>query len=52
MLIPKILASAFFNMALKSIIVMLIYLGLMFMMKLDFNQDILNVTNKFLRRNR
>lgn len=51
MLIPQLLTSAFFNMTLKSILVMLIYLGLMFMIKLDFNQDILNVINKFLRRN-
>lgn len=50
MLLPQLFASAFLNMALKSIIMLLIYLGLMFLMKLDFNQDIIALIKKFLKR--
>lgn len=50
MIMPNILPSAFFNMAFKSIIMAIIYLGLMFMMKLDFNRDIIQLCRRFLKK--
>lgn len=50
MIIPKLVSSAFFNMAIKSIIMLVVYTALMFMMKLDFNQDIIVLIKKFLKR--
>lgn len=50
MIIPNIIPSAFFNMVFKSIIVMLIYAGLMFVFKFDINDDIVMVIKKFLKK--
>lgn len=50
MLTPNLIHSAFFNMAAKSILMFIIYIGLMFLMKLDFNQDIIQLCKKFLKR--
>lgn len=49
--LPQMLPSAFLNMTIKSIIIMTVYIGLMFMFKFDFNQDIINLVNKMLKRN-
>lgn len=50
MMMPDLIASAFINMAIKSILMAVIYLGLMFIMKLDFNRDIIQLCKKFLKR--
>jgi hypothetical protein len=50
MLMPNVIPSAFLNMCLKSIIVMAIYIGLMFVFKLDLNKDLVVMTKKFLHR--
>lgn len=50
MLIPNVIPSEFFNMAFKSIVMFILYMGLMFAMKLDFNQDIIQLFKKFLKR--
>jgi O-antigen/teichoic acid export membrane protein len=50
MLMPNVIPSAFLNMCLKSIIVMAIYIGLMFLLKLDLNQDLLVMAKKFFHR--
>lgn len=50
MLMPQLISSAFLNMTLKSIIMGVVYLALMFMMKLDFNQDILALVRKIIRK--
>lgn len=50
MMLPQIVSSAFFNMVIKSVIMLLLYLGLMFLMKLDFNQDIIMLLKKFFTR--
>lgn len=50
MLMPNFIAFAFFNMAVKSIIMLVIYLGLMFMFKLDFNEDIVKLLKNFFKR--
>lgn len=50
MLIPNIIPSAFFNMAFKSIVMAIVYLAIMFMMKLDFNQDIITLVKNFFKR--
>ncbi|MBA1393853.1 flippase, partial [Lactobacillus sp. XV13L] len=41
---------AFLNMAFKSIIMFVLYIVLMFLMKLDFNQDIILLFKKFFTR--
>lgn len=50
MFLPQILSSAFLNMTLKSIIMIIVYLALMFLMKLDFNQDIIKLVRRIVRR--
>lgn len=50
MFLPNFISSAFFNMAIKSILMLVIYLALMFLMKLDFNQDIISLVKNFLKR--
>lgn len=50
MIMPNLISSAFINMAVKSIIMFVIYLGLMFIMHLDFNQDIILLVKKFFKR--
>ncbi|MDF7639321.1 oligosaccharide flippase family protein [Lactobacillus sp. ESL0791] len=50
MIMPNLVASVFINMVIKSIVMLVIYLGLMFMMKLDFNQDIIQLLQKFFKR--
>lgn len=50
MLLPNFIHSAFINMAVKSILMVLIYLGLMFVLKLDFNQDIITLVKKFFKK--
>ncbi len=50
MYLPNLIPSAFFNMAVKSIIMLAIYLGLMFLFKLDFNQDIVKLLKNFCKR--
>ena len=48
--IPNLIPSAFINMAVKSILMFILYVGLMFAFKLDFNQDIVVLIKKFLKR--
>lgn len=48
--IPQVVSSAFFNMVLKSVIMFVLYVALMFLMKLDFNQDIIMLLKKFFTR--
>ena len=50
MILPNFIASAFFNMAVKSIIILVVYLILMFIFPLDFNQDLILLVKKFLRK--
>ncbi len=50
LVIPKMIPSAFLNMALKSIIMIGIYLVMMFVLKLDFNQDIIKLCQNFFKR--
>ena len=50
MFVPNLLHSVFFNMAFKSVLMLIIYLGLMFIMKLDLNEDIINLVKNFFRR--
>ena len=50
MFMPNLIHSAFFNMAVKSIIMLVIYLGLMFLLKLDFNEDIIKLVKNFFKR--
>ncbi|MDF7683313.1 oligosaccharide flippase family protein [Lactobacillus sp. ESL0679] len=50
MLLPQLVSSAFLDMAIKSIIMFVLYIALMFMMRLDFNQDIMQLIRKFLKR--
>lgn len=50
MLMPNIIPSAFLNMAVKSIVMLIIYVGLMFIFKLDFNQDIVKLVKNFLKK--
>lgn len=50
MVMPNLIHSAFINMTVKSLIMLALYLGLMFMLKFDFNQDIIALVKKFLRR--
>lgn len=50
MLMPNLISSSFLNMAVKSILMLIIYAGIMFMMKLDFNQDIMDFITRFLRK--
>lgn len=48
--IPQVVSSAFLNMVLKSVIMFVLYVALMFLMKLDFNQDIIMLLKKFFTR--
>lgn len=48
--IPNLIPSAFINMTVKSILMFILYVGLMFAFKLDFNQDIVVLIKKFLKR--
>ncbi len=50
MLMPNLLPSVFLNMVVKSVIMLIIYLGLMFLLKLDFNQDIVLLVKNFLHK--
>ena len=50
MLLPQMFASAFLNMLCKSIIMFVLYIALMFLLKLDFNQDIILLLKKFFTR--
>lgn len=50
MLMPNLVSSAFINMTIKSLIMLTLYLCIMFAMKLDFNNDILTLFKKFLKR--
>lgn len=50
MLLPNIIPSSFFNMAYKSIVMLIVYVAIMFMMKLDFNQDIVALVKNFFKR--
>lgn len=51
MFLPNLLHSTFLNMAFKSIIVMALYTGLMFLFKFDLNQDIIALVKRMLKRN-
>lgn len=48
MLLPNLLHSAFLNMTYKSLVMLALYLGLMFICKLDFNQDIIQLVKNFI----
>ena len=50
MLLPQMFSSAFLNMLVKSIIMLVLYIALMFLLKLDFNQDIILLLKKFFTR--
>lgn len=50
MLMPQLASSAFLNMTIKSVIMLVLYMALMFMMRLDFNQDIVQLIKNFLKR--
>ncbi|QNQ82680.1 oligosaccharide flippase family protein [Lactobacillus sp. PV012] len=50
MVLPNFIPSAFFNMAVKSIVILLVYLILMFLCPLDFNQDLILLVKKFFRK--
>ena len=50
MFMPNIIPSALFDMAFKSIVMLIIYLTLMFLFKLDFNDDIVKLIKNFLKR--
>lgn len=50
MLMPNFIPSAFFNMAVKSIIMLIIYVGIMFIFKLDFNQDIIALVKNIFKK--
>ncbi|WEV39045.1 oligosaccharide flippase family protein [Lactobacillus sp. ESL0680] len=50
MLMPQLVSSAFLNMTIKSVIMLVLYMALMFMMRLDFNQDIVQLIKNFLKR--
>lgn len=50
MLLPQLFSSAFLNMLVKSIIMFVLYIALMFLLKLDFNQDIILLLKKFFTR--
>lgn len=49
MIIPKMASSVFINMVLKSSIMFILYISLMFIMKLEFNQDIIQLIKKILK---
>ncbi|WEV71284.1 oligosaccharide flippase family protein [Lactobacillus sp. ESL0785] len=50
LLMPQVVASDFLNMIIKSIIMFALYLVLMWLMRLDFNQDIMQLLKKFFKR--
>lgn len=50
MLLPNFISSVFLNMAFKSILMVIIYLALMFVLKLDFNQDIIALVKNFFKK--
>lgn len=50
MFMPNFISSAFFNMAVKSIIMFVIYVALMFLLKLDFNEDIIKLVKNLFKR--
>lgn len=50
LLLPNLLHSAFLNMVFKSVMMLLIYGILMFLLKLDFNQDIVTLCKKFFKK--
>ena len=50
MLMPNLITSSFLNMAVKSILMLIIYAAIMFMMKLDFNQDMIEFVTRFSRK--
>lgn len=49
MLLPQLVSSAFFNMAMKSLIMFILYIALMFLLRLDFNQDLIMLFKKFFK---
>lgn len=50
LIMPNFIPSAFLNMVFKSIVMLIVYLGLMFLMKLDFNQDLLTLIKNFFKK--
>ncbi|WEV43208.1 oligosaccharide flippase family protein [Lactobacillus sp. ESL0684] len=50
MVLPQLSSSAFINMVLKSVIMLVLYMALMFLLKLDFNQDIIELVKNFCKR--
>ena len=50
MLLPNLIPSAFVNMAAKSVVIMALYAGLMFVFKLDLNKDIVYMFKKILKK--
>ncbi|APT18846.1 polysaccharide transporter [Amylolactobacillus amylotrophicus DSM 20534] len=49
-LLPQLVGNAFFDMAIKSIIVMIVYGGLFFLLKFDLNQDVLKLAKRMIKR--
>lgn len=49
MLLPQLVSSAFFNMAMKSLIMFILYIALMFLLRLDFNQDLIMLFKKIFK---
>ena len=49
-LLPNVIPSAFINMTIKSVIIMALYAGLMFLFKLDLNKDIVYMFKKILKK--
>ena len=48
--IPNLIPSVFFNMAVKSVLIMILYALLMILFKLDLNKDIAFMIKKMLKR--
>lgn len=48
MVIPNFIHSVFLNMTFKSLVMILLYLAMMFVFKLDFNQDIVKLVKNIL----
>ena len=49
MIWPNFIHSAFLNMAVKSIMMFIVYVGIMFVFKLDFNQDIIKLVKNIFK---
>lgn len=50
MIFPNFIHSAFLNMAMKSIVMFIAYVGIMFVFKLDFNQDIIKLMKNIFKK--